>query len=197
MLSFHHDRTHDQPNASFLRAAEEFFRRERPVVYRLCFGFLLDAAEADDAAQDALLKLHDSLATFDPGKSWESWRNSVVLNHCRDRVRRSRVRRRAEADAALPSASVIDPAPGPEHAYASAESIAILRGALAALSEREREVFILRDLERQESKDVAEVLGITEGTVRSLLCLARKRLRDLLSDTLFGSDRTRRTENAR
>jgi RNA polymerase sigma-70 factor (ECF subfamily) len=175
-----------EPENRHGNSPEDFFRRERPVVYRLCFGFLLDSAEADDAAQEALLKLHDSLSSFDRSKSWESWRNSVVWNHCRDRLRKARVRKKAEARSALPSRDEIDPAPGPEGAYASAESIALLRAALGSLSEREREVFVLRDLEGQESREVAAVLGITEGTVRSLLCLARKRLRETLTVTATG-----------
>lgn len=192
-----HSSTPKRSAAAPTRAAEDFFRRERPVVYRLCFGFLLDAAEAEDAAQDALLKLHDSLAGFDPARSWESWRNSVVLNHCRDRCRKARVRRIAETKSALPSVNEIDPSPGPDRAYAAAESIERLRGALAALSVREREVFILRDLEGQDSREVAAVLDITEGTVRSLSCLARKRLRELLADVVLGAEDSRESERRR
>ena len=71
--------------------------------------------------------------------------------------------------------------PDPADSAAAAEVQEILRATLAALTPREREVFVLRDLEGVASDQAAEVLGITEGTVRSLLFLARRRLRRLLA----------------
>src|SRR6185436_4050955 len=92
------------------RALEEFYRREHPVAFRLCFGFLLDRAEAEDAAQDALLKLNDNLPSFDTARPWATWRNTLVLNVCRDRLRRNGARRRAENEVAIrdPSGSIDD-----------------------------------------------------------------------------------------
>ncbi len=178
------------------RALEEFYRREYPIAFRLCFGFLLDRAEAEDAAQDALLKLNDGLSGFDSTRPWTTWRNTVVLNVCRDRKRREGARRRAETEVAIKDpqhTAAVDRSPH-DVAYHS-EAAALLRESLAILSPREREVFILRDLEEQESPIVAASLDISEGTVRSLLSLARKRLRQVLESRLVDShDRPRRTK---
>lgn len=163
-------------------AQDRFFRREYPHVYRLCYGFLVDTAEAEDVAQDAMLHLIDRLAAFDRSRRFDTWRNTVVANLCRDRLRRRASRSRAEAAAA----EVFSPQvlPDPLDEAVDSEVQRILRESLSLLTDREREVFVLRDLEGVDTRDVALALTITEGTVRSLLCLARRRLRQILSQRL-------------
>ncbi|GJM22873.1 MAG: hypothetical protein DHS20C15_27880 [Planctomycetota bacterium] len=163
-------------------ALDRWYRSEHPVVHRLCLGFLAHAHEADDAAQDAMLHLLDRLERYDPQRAYTAWRNTVVLNHCRDRRRRGQTRDRHEqhgAESSLPHAL-----PSPEDAATSKERAAILHAALSALSEREREAFVLRDLEQRDTREVATTLGISESSVRSLLTLARRRLRTLLAPRL-------------
>lgn len=161
---------------------DSWYRREHPLVYRLCFGFLADATEAEDAAQDAMLKLADRLAGYDPGRPYPAWRNTVVLNHCRDVLRRKASRHNAEQLAPLQLPARL-PA-RPEEAASAEEIRELLHRALAHLSPREREAFVLRDLEGRPTAEAAQVLGVGESTVRSLLTLARRRLRQLLGERL-------------
>lgn len=167
------------------QALDLFYRREHPTVYRLCFGFLADPGAAEDVAHDALHRLIEALPAFDRSRPYTAWRNTLVLNLCRDLKRREEARSRAENRAAQSDLEF-----GARHrsdpvaSAADAEIRSLLLDALRLLSEREREVFVLRDLEGQESSDVAASLGITEGTVRSLLCLARRRLRDVLGERI-------------
>ncbi len=164
------------------RALERWYEAEHPAVWRLCLGLLADRAEADDVAQDAMLHLHDRLDRWDRTRPWETWRNAVVLNLCRDRERRARARQHAEAQAAelrLPSV-LPDPAVGLERT----ESATLLATSLSALSEREREAFVLHELEGRPTAEVAAAMEIEEGSVRSLLTLARRRLRNLLAPRL-------------
>jgi len=158
-------------------ALEAWFEAEHGPVRRLCFGFLADPWEADDAAQDAMLHLHDRIERWDGRRSYVTWRNVVVANLCRDRLRREETRRRAE-EAALDAR----PEPSSLSAAGAAEDLReTLRRALGALSPREREVFVLRDLEERPAAEVATTLGITAGAVRSLSMLARRRLRGLFT----------------
>ncbi len=161
---------------------DRWYRSEHPVVYRLCFGFLADGTEAEDAAQDAMLKLADRLASYDPGRPYPAWRNTVVLNHCRDVLRRGATRRNAEQAAPVQLPTRL-PA-RPEDEANAGEIRELLHRALTQLSPREREAFVLRDLEGRPTREAAEVLGVGESTVRSLLTLARRRLRQLLGDRL-------------
>ena len=165
-------------------ALDAWYRTEHPLVHRLCAGFLADLAEADDAAQDAMLRLLDRLPRWDPARPWPRWRNTIVANLCRDRLRRRATRRAAEdagGAALLPSAL-----PAPDDAAAGAEVRAVLMAALSELSPREREVFVLRDLSGESSAEVAFALGIGESSVRSLLTLAHRRLRRLFTERAPG-----------
>lgn len=165
-------------------AVSTLYRAEHPQVFRLCLGFLADATEAEDAAQDAMLKLLDRLDAYDRARSWRAWRNTVVLNLCRDRLRRSSARRRAEDVAGeWPHR----PLPSPEELARRAEVNELVTRALAVLTPREREVFVLRDLQGESSADAAEALGVAVPTVRSMLTLARRRLRSVLGPQLVGA----------
>jgi RNA polymerase sigma-70 factor (ECF subfamily) len=166
-------------------AIDAWFRGEHPHVWRLCLGFLADEAEAEDVAQEAMLHLLDRLEAWDRARPYRAWRNTVVLNLCRDRVRRLDARRRAHERAAEvreeePRAVL----PDPHDEAARAETLEVLRETLAALSPREREAFVLRDLEGCTTEEAAEQLGVTPSSVRSLLTLARRRLRGLLAERL-------------
>ncbi len=181
-----HDDAAD-PDLSALRggdplAIDTFYRAEQPIVWRLCLGFLADLHEAEDAAQDALLHLLDRLPSYHPGRGWSAWRNTVVLNHCRDRLRRRTTR--AQFETAAPELSLPALLPRPDEAAESAELAGLVRAALLHLPPREREAFVLRDLEGLATEDVAAILGITASSVRSLLTLARRRLRQLLAPRL-------------
>lgn len=170
-------------------AVDAWFRAEHPAVHRLCLGFLADAAEAEDAAQDAMLLLLDRLPAWDPTRAWAAWRTRLVLNHCRDRLRRVAARRGAErraGEAALAlrevgAAGGLHASGGPEDA---AEVRELLASLLGELSPREREAFVLRDLEQRSTADTAEAMGVAEASVRSLLTLARRRLRRRLAPRL-------------
>jgi RNA polymerase sigma-70 factor (ECF subfamily) len=166
-------------------AIDRWFRAEHPQVYRLCAGFLADAAEAEDIAQDAMLKLLDTLPRWDRRRPWRSWRNTLVLNLCRDRLRRAREpRRRGERGRAAVPAVGAALARGGRAGRGGAHAAA---GRARALSPREREAFVLHDLEGADAAETALALGIGESSVRSLLSLARRRLRTLLGPHLAPS----------
>ncbi len=163
-------------------AQDRWFRAEFPRVYRLCLGFLADSTAAEDLAQDAMLHLLDHLNRWNPTRPYGAWRTTVVLNLCRDSLRKQGVRQRAEEK--LKSLPDLQQLPNPDDAAAGREVREAVTRALTQLPPREREAFVLRDLEHQETSAVAEAMGITSATVRSLLTLARRRLRGILGPAL-------------
>lgn len=163
-------------------AVDAWFRAEHPEVYRLCFGFLAHAADAEDVAQESMVHLLEHLPDWNSARSYRAWRTTLVLNRCRDRLRRTAARRTAEEGAALarPEALLSDPGDAAQRA----EVEAALALGLRALPPREREAFVLRDLEGHDTAEVARLLAITESSVRSLVTLARRRLREVLGARL-------------
>lgn len=163
-------------------AVDAWFRAEHPEVYRLCFGLLAQASEAEDVAQEAMLHLLDHLSDWDPRRPYRPWRTTLVLNRCRDRLRRLEARSTAEQGARLARRET--PLPDPHDELERGEVAELLATGLRSLSPREREAFVLRDLEGLETAEVARTLAISESSVRSLLTLARRRLRQLLGARL-------------
>lgn len=165
---------------------DRWYRAEFPRLYRIALGFLADRTDAEEVAREALVRIIDGVGSFDRTRSYGAWRTAITANLCRDRLRRADARRRAEERSlAVRRPGQVVP---PDAAAEQAEMTAILIEALQTLPPREREVFVLRDLEGVETADVAAALEITDGSVRSLLALARQRLRRLLAPRLCRKD---------
>jgi RNA polymerase sigma-70 factor (ECF subfamily) len=134
-----------------------------------------DAEEAREAVQEALLKAFRHLAGFDPRRSFRNWLLTITANTARDCLRRKRRERRVrEALESGPTASFQEPGD-------PAGGLRIeLERCLGLLTEGEREVFVLRDLEGLDIKETAEILNRSSIAVRVRLCSARKKIRDAL-----------------
>jgi len=136
-----------------------------------------DPDDADDAAQDALLSALVKLDQYDPRRPFGPWLLRIVANAATDRRRRRKVRRAESLDPALVAGGTRPDAAAEQRALAER-----LRGALAELSERRRLAVVLFDVEGYSHAEIARILGIPEGTVRSEVFHARRRLRVLLAD---------------
>jgi len=147
------------------------------VARRVARAVLGDPDDADDAAQDALLSALVKLDQYDPRRPFGPWLLRIVANAATDRRRRRKVRRAESLDPALVAGGTRPDAAAEQRALAER-----LRGALAELSERRRLAVVLFDVEGYSHAEIARILGIPEGTVRSEVFHARRRLRVLLAD---------------
>src|SRR3989442_1699725 len=144
---------------------------------RVARAVLDDPDDADDAAQDALLAALVKLHQYDPRRPFGPWLMRIVSNAATDRRRRRSVRRAEPLD---PNATAGGPRPDVQtERRALGER---LREALAELPARRRVAVVLFDVEGYSHAEIAEILGVAEGTVRSEVFHARRRLRVLLAD---------------
>jgi RNA polymerase sigma-70 factor (ECF subfamily) len=155
-------------------------------VFALVFGIVRDAHEVEDVAQEVFLKVYTRIDAFDERSQFYTWLYRVAVNAAKDHVKK-RVRRPAvpldEADA-LPG-----PGEPPEAGAARSETVRSVRAAIGGLPVRYREVLTLRELEGLSYDEIAEVLGISIGTVESRLHRARARLKRKLQRTMEGKGR--------
>ncbi len=144
------------------------------------------AEEADAAAQEAFLKAWRALDAFDGRAAFGTWLTRIAINASLDLLRRRRRHdaRRADGDPEGPGplAAVADPGADPERRAIQREAVARLARAEAELSPRQREVFRLRFYAEMELEAIAEALGVTVGTVKTLLHRAVHRVRERLED---------------
>lgn len=167
----------------------EMVRTYHRRVYGLCYRFTGNAADAEDLTQDVFLKIYSNLTSFDTSKgSLQVWITTMTRNLLVDNFRRSRNQRATSSlDDGWESTEELRPAdrlaangPSPHDAAASKELARMVQDALARVSVDLREAVILRDLQDLDYKEIAQVLNIPEGTVKSRISRGRAELARLL-----------------
>jgi len=168
-------------------AWEDLVRLHTRRVYGLCYRFTGKDSEAQDLTQDVFLRVFRALSSFRSTEgSFTTWLTRLTRNLLIDHYRRTRNERvtdsieeqlprvevRSESVAAIPMR--------PDSALAGREASALLQTALGKLSPELRETIILRDLQEMEYREIAEILAIPEGTVKSRLNRGRAELGRLL-----------------
>ena len=160
-------------------AFSELVRRHRDRLWAVALRTLNDREEAADALQDALLKAYRSAASFRGEAAVTTWLHRIVVNACLDRVRR----RQARPTVPLPSSTVDHegrPRPEPASPVVDHDMHLVVRQALAQLPEEQRAALILVDVQGYPVAEVAVILGVAEGTVKSRCSRGRARLAVLL-----------------
>jgi RNA polymerase sigma-70 factor, ECF subfamily len=143
-------------------------------VYHLAYRTLRDVEEARDATQEAFFKAFRSLRTFKPGAKFSTWIFAITYHACCDRLNR----RKHYSGEEPPERA--DAAPGPEHQVIALDEAARLRAAIDALPEKYRAVVTLFHLQGRQYEEIATVLGLPMGTVKTHLFRAKEQLRRLL-----------------
>jgi RNA polymerase sigma-70 factor, ECF subfamily len=163
-------------------AWEQFVRLHTRQVYALCYRFTGTGQEAQDLTQEVFLRVFRTLKSFRSTEgSLGTWLARLTRNLLIDHYRRSRQDRVTDSiEDRLPIMEEAGTAPRPDQALAGREASEVLQHALQKLSPDLREAVILRDLEEMEYREIAQVLEIPEGTVKSRINRGRAELGRLL-----------------
>jgi RNA polymerase sigma-70 factor, ECF subfamily len=147
---------------------------------RLCERLLGDAEEARDAAQDVFLKAYRKAGEVRPQGQVYTWLYRIAVNHCLNKLRRRKLVRflrwQDPEEGELPAYEPPDGSADPAAALESRRRWLATRRVIARLPENQRSVLVLVRFEGLSYKQVAEVLGITEGAVESRLFRAMRRI---------------------
>jgi RNA polymerase sigma-70 factor (ECF subfamily) len=171
-----HDKSRQHAKEEALAALVEQYAT---TLYRVAFSVLRNAADAEDAVQEAFLRVLRHRDTLDEVRDQRVWLIRIVWNIVLDRKRRAKTR--PETDDISELARVL-PASGltAEERAAGAQHHAQVLELVDKLPAKEREVLVLSAFEELSSVEIAAVLGITESSVRSRLFRARNLMADLL-----------------
>ena len=171
-------------------AFSELFRRHRPRVVNFLFRLSWDRERAEDGAQDVFIKLWMARRRYRPSARFTTFLYRVAHNHWVDEVRKRSARPgEQQLDDETSSGSQCHPllAPSsadPEHELFVRYRQRQIQGAISTLPVIYRTVFILNHLENRKLAEIAEILEIPEGTVKSRLHTAVRMLRDTLSGVI-------------
>lgn len=160
-------------------------------IYNLCYRFTNSPEDAQDLTQDVFIRVYKSMGSYHIEKgAFTTWLTTLTRNLLVDHFRKSKQDRvtdsidaglREEDDSLSLGSRLEDPRPTPDDRLASKETQKMVQMALARISPDLREAVILRDLQDMDYKEIAQVLRVPEGTVKSRINRGRMELARLLS----------------
>lgn len=161
-------------------------------VYGICYRFTGSPTDAEDLTQDVFLKVYKNLPGFDPEKgAFTTWLTTLTRNMLVDHFRRTRLDRATDSldenlhdeDGPTMAERLADTRPNQMEQVARQEMRARIQHALKQLSPELREAVILRDLQDMDYREIAAVLRVPEGTVKSRISRGRAELARMLGRT--------------
>ncbi len=169
----------------------ELIRPYEKSLYLTTYSILQNEQDAEDAAQEAVLKALKNLHNFRAESKFSTWLISIALNEARGRLRHARVLKFESVDQATDDgdgsfvpALIRDWREVPSQALERKELREMLQSAIASLPQIYREVLLLRDVEEMSIADTAAVLGVSEGVVKTRLLRARLMMQKILAPQL-------------
>jgi RNA polymerase sigma-70 factor (ECF subfamily) len=162
------------------RAFEELVEQYRERIYRVAWRILRNDEGAEDAAQEAFIKVFRNIGRFEGRSSLYTWMYRITVNIALNKLKRDKFRRM------LPLGDMIrrDPRPfaNPERIALGGEVAERIEEAVQTLPDKQRAVFTLRFYEELSHKEIAEIVGCSEGTSKANYFHAIRKLRKLLED---------------
>jgi len=174
-------------------AWEEIVQRYNRRIYNICYRFAGSGDDAQDLTQEVFIKMFRTLSSYDVERgAFMTWVTTITRNLLVDHFRKSKQDRMTDSLDATPSEhedamplseKIEDKAPTADTGVQSRETRELVHNALQKLSPELREAVILRDLQDMDYKDIATVLKVPEGTVKSRINRGRAELARLLQRT--------------
>lgn len=170
------------------RAFDELVTRYRGKVYAMIYNMVKSEADAWDLAQEAFIKAWKALPKFEARSSFYTWLYRISHNVTYDWMRKRKIQAEGEFDESVqqsvdPKAKTIPFKEAlPDEKLQHQELRERIEQAIAQLSPEHRAVILLKEVEGRQYNEIAEIVGISIGTVMSRLFYARKKLQSLLSD---------------
>ncbi|NOY27038.1 MAG: RNA polymerase sigma factor [Oligoflexia bacterium] len=164
-------------------AFEQLYQRIRRPVFSIAWRMLGDAATAEDAAQDILIKVYKSRHSYRPRARFRTWLYRVAVNHCSNE--RSRAwRRRETSDEGTVLRLLAPPSSDPVAQTQGSELARAIQTALAALPPRQRAAVVLARFEGCTMAELATAMDVSTASAKVLLHRGRSRLLELLQPHL-------------
>lgn len=148
-------------------------------MYRIAYRVFGNPHDASDMTQESLIKAYKSLENFKFDSKFSTWLYRITMNTCIDEYRR---RNKRSGDVSIDSVfeENLGASNSPHDILEKNETVLMVREAISLLSEEHKRVVILRDIEGMSYAQIAEIEGISEGTVKSRISRARGELRKIL-----------------
>ncbi len=157
-------------------AFDLLFGRHSTSVYNFACCLLNDTGRAEEVLQETFLAVIRSAKNYEPKGRFRAWLLRIARNHCLNSIESLRLRHEALRESSLEIVDPPSPLPSASDCIQADETLAAVRGAMALLPARQREVIALHAFEQMTTREIGEVLNIPLNTVKTLLLRARAAL---------------------
>jgi RNA polymerase sigma-70 factor (ECF subfamily) len=173
-----------------MAAVSVLVSRKLPKLLSLARRMLGDAGEAEDVAQETLVRTWKQAKVWVPGKARiDTWMHRVALNLCYDRLRRRR------ESVSTDDIEIADPATSAPAKIEAAQTAVRVQAAISALPDRQREAIVLTYYQELSNSEAAALMNVSVEALESLLARARRSLRTSMAESMPGSSSTKTTSS--
>ncbi len=165
-----------------LYAFEQLVEQHYPKIYNIALGIMGNSHDAEDAAQNVLIKLYRAIADFRFQSKFSTWIYRITTNVCMDELRRHKRGKTVSHEELAEEAMGTDYST-PEDKALNDEALHSLRQAIDSLKDEHRQVIVLRDINGFSYEEIAQATKCSVGTVKSRINRARTALKDTLIST--------------
>ena len=164
-------------------AFSELMTMHEKRMYAVALRMCANREDAQDCLQDAMLRVYRSISGFKGQSSFSTWVYRITMNTCLDELRRRKTRNAASLDTMLEGGwSPTDGENGPEKQAVASEQRRVLDRAIAELPEDMRSAIVLRDVQGFSYDEIADMLEVNIGTIKSRISRGREKLRQILRE---------------
>ncbi|HBB27848.1 MAG TPA: RNA polymerase subunit sigma-24 [Clostridiales bacterium] len=174
-------------------AFEELIKDYKKMAYNIALRVLRNKEDAEDVSQEALVKVFKNIDSFNMQSTFKVWLYRIVMNTCLDFKRKKKIvtysiDKPLESDESEILQDIPDNSNNPDIIIQNKLESQMLYECIEMLDDDFRMVIVLRDLQNLSYKDIASILSCNEGTIKSRLNRARKKLRDIITNKLQESE---------
>ena len=178
-----------------IAAFEKLVADNQTRIYNLCYRMTHNAEDAEDMAQEALLKAWRNLRKFNAKSSFSTWLYRIAVNTCLDKLRKNKAKLVSIQEMGESGRMITDERS--LHIQERSAEREQIKEAMKALPPKHRAIVILRDVQGYSYEEIADILQCPMGTVRSRLARARKKIADSIKDMELNHKTPRQKEQRR
>lgn len=175
-----------QSKAGDLASFERLIEKHQQVAYNIAYRMVGNEEDAKDMTQEAFIKVFKSIKSFREDSSFSTWLYRIVMNTCKDELRKRKINvvsidRPLETGESSAQFDIPDLTYSPEVAFEKKQLHELLQEALVSIPEQNRTVVVMRDVQGFSYEDIAAVMNIPVGTVKSRINRGRHMLRERIT----------------
>lgn len=169
-------------------AFEKLMRMHEGKMYAVALRMCASREDAQDCMQEAMIRAYRAIENFRFQSSFSTWIYRITMNTCLDELRRRKVRQATSLDALLDAGWAPSGGESPEGHAMEQDRKRALEQAIRTLPEDMRAAIVLRDIQGYSYDEIADILSVNVGTIKSRISRGREKLREILSEhtELFG-----------